>query len=656
MQTTVVYERVSSPFSLEMPVQQRRWQRATSSVVGALTLTTALAVAAPPALATPTRPTPVSVFPSDSLTVADPGQVTGRRVALPTRDCGAPVSCGLVQQLNQLDGFDLDPRIAVRFTRPVDPAQAAAGITVEGPDGWRTGVDRVVWDPSAKTLYAHPAEQLAPATTYRLRVADGPGHRPLEDTFTTMSAPDGLLDLREQIDSGAAFADLGTTPGLQVDGVFPAAGASVSLVQDTSVSGADTTTPVVVPQAGTGGTLVFGSFEAPSWLRDDVTIEQTPTRDAGPAPVGTARLPFVAVLPPGDAPDGGWPTAVFGHGFTRSTADVFLAAVVNARSGIATVATNVVGHGYGPDSRWQVTPLGGTATTLPAHGRGVDQDGNGAVGSTEGSSATGAAAAQSSRDALRQTAADVMTLVRSLGGTDVDHDGSADLRGEDVTYFGQSFGGIYGTMVTGADPTIARSVLNVAGGPITEIARLSPAFRDLTTASLRAAGLLNSDDPTRNHFQEQMPLRGEGPVTVTVPGAVEIQEFLARSTWLSRPGSPETFSPLIEPERAVFQVAFGDRTVPNPTSYTVIDAGDLWQRTSLYRNDRTLQAGLNPHGFLLDLAQFPAAAVQGQTQVATFLGSGRVEDPDGPGAVWEVPIADRSVLLDLNFEQPALRP
>jgi hypothetical protein len=412
---------------------------------------------------------------------------------------------------------------------------------------------------------------------------------------------------------------------------------------------------VTVPQAATGGTLVFGSFEAPSWLDPDVTIPQTPTKDAGRSPVKAERLPFVAVLPPGTPPPCGWPTAVFGHGFTSSTSAIFLAAVANAQNGIATIGTNVVGHGFGPDSAWQITS-GGTTTTIPAYGRGVDQNDDQAIGSTEGSSATGAATAQSSRDALRQTAADVMTLVRSLGGTDVDGNGTPDLSGEEVTYFGQSFGGIYGTMLTGADRAIARSVLNVPGGPISEIARLSPSFRSVTRASLEAAGLLNSDDPTRNNFQEQMPLRGEGPVTVTVPGAVAIQEFLARTTWLSRPGSPETFAPLIEPERVLIQVAFADQTVPNPTSYTIIDAGDLWSRTSLYRNDRTPQRALNPHAFLLDLARFPTAALQGQAQVAAFLGAGTVIDPDGAEPVWEVPTSDPALLLPLNFEQPALRP
>ncbi len=63
---------------------------------------------------------------------------------------------------------------------------------------------------------------------------------------------------------------------------------------------------------------------------------------------------------------------------------------------------------------------------------------------------------------------------------------------------------------------------------------------------------------------------------------------------------------------------------------------------------------MNPHSFLLQLG-LPAAA-QGQAQVAAFLGRGQVVDPDQGGAVWEVPVTDRSVLLALNFPNPALRP
>ncbi|RBY96855.1 hypothetical protein DQ237_04340 [Blastococcus sp. TF02-8] len=611
-------------------------------------MTATLAAAAPSALAAPNKADPVSLFPSDSLTVADKGQLTGRRVNLPTANCGAPISCGLTAQLNQLDGFDLDPRIAVRFDGPVDPVEAAARITLQDAHGgWRTGVDRVVYDPATTTLYAHPEQQLAPGTTYKLRVQGGPANKSAQDTFTTMSATDGLLDLRKQIDSGRAFKDSGITmPGLQIDGVFPTAGTLVQLVADVTV-GAPDAAPTTVGFTQAPGTYVFGSYLAPNWLRSDVTIQQTPTRDAGPTALGAVRLPFVAVLPAGPAPAGGWPVAVFGHGFTGNATNVITAASTNMQRGIATIGTNVVGHGYGPEGALRITS-GGKVTTLPFYGRGVDQDGNRTIGNTEGSSATGAATAQSSRDALRQTSADIMTLMRSLGGTDVDGNGTADLSGTDVTYFGQSFGGIYGTMLTGADPKVARAVLNVPGGPISEIARISPSFRLLTTQQLQAANLLNSTDATRSFFQEQIPLRGEAPVVAPVPGALAIQDYLARATWLSRSGSPETFAPLIDAERVLLQVAFGDQTVPNPTSYTLIDAGDLWSRTSLYRNDRTANARNNPHGFLL--SALPAAA-EGKEQIAAFLGRGEVVDPDAAGNVWEVPISDPALLLTLNWPE-----
>ena len=645
------------PPTLEMPVLLRtRTGRRAASAAGVLALTTTLTGTAGPALAAPDRAAAdrsrvVSLFPTDALTVADRGQITGRRVALPTAGCGQPITCGLVQQLNQLDGFDLDPRIAVRFSGPVDPATAAQRITLRGEDGSRTGVDRVVWDPQTSTLYAHPAEQLRPSTTYRLRVQGGPANQAARTVFTTMSATDGLLDLHEQIESGRAFAGAASR-GLQVDGVFPAATTKVVSRQDRGDRFVEE--PVVTPLAGTGARYVFGSYLAPSWLRDDVTIEQTPTRDDGPQPTGYERLPFIAVLPAGPAPAGGFPVSVYGHGFTRSATDVFLASVGNASAGLATIATDVVGHGYGERSTWEVT-TGTTTRSLPAYARGVDQGDAGTdIGNTEGSSATGPATAVGSRDALRQTVADIMTLVRAVGGTDVDADGGADLSGRRVTYFGQSFGGIYGTMLSGVDRDVERSVLNVPGGPITEIVRLSPVFRGLTFLQLQAAGLVNSTDPTRVGFQEQLPVKGQGPVVATAPGAVAVQDFLAKVTWLNRPGSPETFAPLIRDQRVIIQVAYGDKTVPNPTSYTIAHAGDLFHRVSLYRNDKATPVLDNPHGFLLQLDH--PSGLQGQRQVATFLRTGSTIDPDGAGPVWEVPVADPSVLRDLNFPFPALRP
>src|SRR5207237_1491580 len=100
------------------------------------------------------------------------------------------------------------------------------------------------------------------------------------------------------------------------------------------------------------------------------------------------------------------------------------------------------------------------------------------------------------RDGLRQTVADLMQLVRVIqAGMDVDGDGVNDLNGGRIYYFGQSFGGIYGTKFIAVEPAVRAGVRNVPGGAIIEIARLSRAFRGLVgfalvtrVSSLRWAG------------------------------------------------------------------------------------------------------------------------------------------------------------------------
>ncbi len=608
-------------------------------------------------------------FPDDRLTVPDRTQLTGRRIALPQVDCARQVTtCDVVRQLNQLDGFDLDPRISITFSRPVDAAAVAAATTVEkvrGPGpGLRTGVDRVVYDPAHASVFMHPQVQLAPSTTYRLRLR-GPGLPALDRTFTTLSATTDLRRMVGQVDSGLAYDAAGIgedARGLVVDRVVPATGTVLAYTADRGPATA-TVTATVPNLSGTGaGSYVFGSYLAPSWLTRERFIPQTPTRGSGPSVRGRERLPFVMILPAGQAPAGGWPVAVFGHGFTRSAADVFLAAATNASRGLATVATDVVGHGFGPASTWRIT-RDGVTTTVPAYGRGVDLNADGVIESTEGSSTLGNPGqfgSVNNRDGLRQTVADVAALVRATGrGLP---DGPA-LAGSQPTYYGQSFGGIYGTMLGAVDPRVGRLALNVAGGPITEIARLSPAFRPLTVAALGGArpGLLNGGPLG---FTESLPLPGDAPELSPAPGALAIQDYLAQTTWLTRPGSPEAYAPLLRATPAggaasaakdvLFQVAYGDQTVPNPTSRTLIAAGGLFDRTSLYRNDRTAQTARNPHGFLLD-PSFDQGFLPGQRQVVDFLLGGTVTDPDGAGPVWEVPIADPLVLRTLNFPN-ALHP
>ena len=82
-----------------MLLRTRAGRRA-ASAASVLALTTTLAgtagaaLAAPPDRAAAGKPAVASLFPTDALTVADPGQLTGRRVDLPTAGCGAASPAG----------------------------------------------------------------------------------------------------------------------------------------------------------------------------------------------------------------------------------------------------------------------------------------------------------------------------------------------------------------------------------------------------------------------------------------------------------------------------------------------------------------------------------------------------------------------------------
>lgn len=289
---------------------------------------------------------------------------------------------------------------------------------------------------------------------------------------------------------------------------------------------------------------------------------------------------------------------------------------------------------------------------LPDGGRAIDQDGNGTYESTEGVNAVGANALIGNRDGLRQTVFDLMQLVRMVqGGVDVDANGTADLSTSRIYYAGQSFGGIYGVPLLGVEPAVRAGVANVPGGPIIEIARLSPAFRPLVGVALasRVPSAYNNPNPFAappfTNFNENMPLRNQPIRLDNVSGASTIQTIIDNTEWAQQAANPAAYAPHVDPSRILIQFARTDQTVPNPTTSAIIRAGDLQSRTTLYRHDLAFAAvsGLprNPHTFLTNIGVLAAApfAVAAQTQLATFLASDGATtiDPDGPGPIFETP-------------------
>ena len=684
-----------------------------------------------------------SPFPSDRFTVFDSQQLTGLRVNVPSPNCAThPSDCADIALVNQLDGFNLQPRLSIPFDGAIDvstvnsstvfliklPGSGLNEIEFDGFAPQVIGINQIVWDPASLTLFAESNDHLDEDANYALIVTtgvhDAQGNpiagvsgfaqfvhgdggvdgkdkdvllkryqQALKHTldegvleqlglsrdrvaaasvFTTESSTATLRSIREQIKAASAPSvnfNLGTGGEKTVFSLNTVTGLTWN-VQALTVgplipTSLNATLGALQVFPGSISTLAFGKFTGQHWQNAGVFIPQVPTRQSVPSQ-GSEDIFFNLFIPSGPRPTNGWPVAIFGHGFTDSKQGApFAVASTLAHNGIASIAINVVGHGFGPNSTLTVKQ-GTTSTTFLEGGRGVDQDGNGQITSAEGSSTfvLSPQATIGSRDALQQTVANLMELVRTIqGGIDVNGDGLQDLDPSRIYYAGQSFGGIYGTIFLGIEPDVQAGVPNVPGGPIIDIVRLSPSFQLLLTQALsvRTPILLNAGPPL--FFNDNSPLRNLAPVTNNVPGAIAIQTVEDTSRWLGQAGDPVAWAPFMNKsplpgdlaKPVIIQFARGDKTVPNPTATALIRSGDLSARATFFRNDLAFLANptfpKNPHTFLTNLVGAPGAvAVGAQSQIAIFFSTNGALtiDPDGPGPLFEVPIAG-ALPEDLGF-------
>jgi len=66
-------------------------------------------------------------FPSDKFAIAEPSHITGLRINLPLPDCEErPSDCADLQVVNELDGFNIQPRLSIPFDGPIDPKSATS--------------------------------------------------------------------------------------------------------------------------------------------------------------------------------------------------------------------------------------------------------------------------------------------------------------------------------------------------------------------------------------------------------------------------------------------------------------------------------------------------------------------------------------------------
>jgi hypothetical protein len=695
-------------------------------------------------------------FPADVFTVPDPTQLTGLRINLPSPDCSVrPSDCNDINVLNQLDGFNLQPRISIPFTGPINPATVSSDtvflyklgcLVASCPGDNRIGINQVVWDPDTNTLYAESDEVLDQDARYVLVVTNGvrvpsgdridsdqfhdvlhsgtaytdrllsavdglkavgipPGSVAAASMFTTESATAVMEKIRDQLAQATpAPADFTLGPRRERT-VFPLADvASISWKrQDTGpplpVSFGTPRVPLdslrVVPGIGT---VAFGRYSSPDYQNSDGVIPAVGTKRVPKAQPQATDVYFNLFLPAGPEPAAGWPVVIAGHGAggggkNNANAPWSVAATL-AEHGMATIAINAVGYGGGPLGTLTVTNTDGTAVTLLGGGRGVDRNGNGRFDQPAGSLPEGVMtrfdctdpsecqnAIVLTRDGFRQTAVDLMQLVREIQvGIEVDGDSAPDLDPNRIYYLGSSFGGMYGTLTAALEPSLRAKVLSGVGGPVFEIGRLNSVgpFRSIPGQVLadRTPSLTNlpvgcDTDPINPEgnctfpFNENIPPRNHAPIANTVAGAIAIQNEIGRIEWAMESGDPTVYAPHLRqaplpgvPATPVL-IAFaqGDVIVPNSTTGNLLRAGDLADRTLYFHAlDAYVSIGVTDpdvaavHEWLVALTLGAARnwALLGQESVATFFASDghTTADPDGPCD----PSTRAGCLFDTPFE------
>jgi hypothetical protein len=139
-------------------------------------------------------------FPSDRFTVADTSQLTNRRVNLPLPDAASrPSDYADISLINTLDGFNLQPRLSITFSGPIDVSTVSSSTvflvklgdatSLVDRGGQIVGINQTVWDIATNTLHVESDELLDQHTRYALivtrglRDADGQPVEP-SDAFT----------------------------------------------------------------------------------------------------------------------------------------------------------------------------------------------------------------------------------------------------------------------------------------------------------------------------------------------------------------------------------------------------------------------------------------------------------------------------------------
>ena len=338
-----------------------------------------------------------------------------------------------------------------------------------------------------------------------------------------------------------------------------------------------------------------------------------------PVPVATENLtiPVLYTVPNATAASGGvkpgtgWPVVIFQHGLGGDRTQALAIADALADAGFLVASIDVPLHGLtsttNPLYASPANPLyGGTApagatsyertfdldlvnnaTSAPPGGDGRDPSGTHFINLSS---------LLTSRDNLREAAADLLTLTRALPTLDLDaNPATTDVDANKIYYVGISLGGIVGTTFAGLPSGLRAAVASVPGGGIARLVFDSPTFGPSIRAGLGAQGL---------------------PSTAFDQFIRDVQAAIDAGDPLNYISSTVALRPYL------LQQVTGDTVVPNTATQRLVNAVTL-TRVATVGNNVASRGWVNmiagSHGSLLSPTASLAATVEMQTQAVTFL-------------------------------------
>ncbi|WP_395679242.1 Ig-like domain-containing protein [Dokdonella sp.] len=346
-----------------------------------------------------------------------------------------------------------------------------------------------------------------------------------------------------------------------------------------------------------------------------------------PKATGTQTVPLLLTYPNAASgktkPAAGWPLVIFQHGITRNRTDMFAIAGTLAAQGFAVVAIDLPLHGLTSTSN--PFYVGNTPFGAIAHERTFDLDlsnnttgAPGPDGTIDGSGSyfINLTSLLTSRDNLRQGAADLLQLSHTASTL-------PNVDASKISFVGQSLGSIVGTVFLANDPTVRAGVLSVPGGGIARLLDASPAFGPRIHAGLAAAGLVQGTPSydayfaaTQTVIESGDPINFAGNHTLLTPRE-NAEDPLPKSILVHEViGGGDVLPDQVIPNRVLGAPLSGTEPLIAALGLAPITQTVLLSNNGLHGAVRFLQG---EHGSLLDPTDFPAATVEMQTEMASFL-------------------------------------